>query len=84
MESVGVHQELTVLYILEYNGIVDRNNNIAIENVCYMIHAKNVSLRFWGQAIQKIVYILQNQTYYIFKFLEVILLSIYLRNLESN
>jgi hypothetical protein len=76
LESVGVHQELTTLYILKYNRIIDRDNKIVVESVCYMIHAKNVSLRFWGQAIQKIVYI--------FKFLEVIILSIYLRNLESK
>jgi hypothetical protein len=60
LESVGVHQELTTLYILEYNGIIDKDNKIVVESVFYMIHAKNVSLRFWGQAIQKIVYILQS------------------------
>jgi hypothetical protein len=53
LESVRVHQELTTLYILEYNGVVDRDNKIVVESVCYMIHAKNMSLRFWGQAIQK-------------------------------
>lgn len=53
LESVRVHQELTTLYSLKYNGIVDRYNKVVVESVCYMIHAKNVSLKLLGASHSK-------------------------------
>jgi transposase InsO family protein len=59
LEAHGIRQELT--YMPEQNGALERENRTIMEAVRSMLHESQVHNRFWGEATNTIVYLL-NQT----------------------
>ena len=52
-----IHQKSTP-YTPEHNGRAERDMRTVIEAARSMIHAKELSLKYWGEAVQNVVYTL--------------------------
>ncbi|XP_070664630.1 uncharacterized protein [Malus domestica] len=57
-EDVGLEKQLTVAYSPQQNGIAERKNKTIIEMAKSMMHEKNMSYTFWGEAVNTSVYLL--------------------------
>lgn len=47
-----------VLHIPEQNGAVERENRTVVEAARTMLHAKDLSLNLWAEAVHTVVYVL--------------------------
>jgi hypothetical protein len=58
LEQEGIKQELTVAYTPEQNGASECNNKSIVEVARSMIHASNLHIHFWEEAVMTAVYVL--------------------------
>lgn len=54
----GIKHEKTVPYTPEQNGKVERDNRTLVESARTMLHSKKMSTKFWAEAINTAVYVL--------------------------
>ncbi|KAM1485555.1 hypothetical protein TB1_036396 [Malus domestica] len=57
-EDVGLEKQLTVAYSPQQNGIAERKNRTIVEMAKSMMHEKNMPYKFWGEAVNTSVYLL--------------------------
>lgn len=58
LSSCGVRHQKTVPYTPEQNGRAERDNRTIVEAARTMIHSKEISLKFWAEAVNTAVYVL--------------------------
>lgn len=58
LESRGIVHETTAPYTPQQNGKAERENRTIVESARTMIHAKNVPVKFWAEAVNCAVYVL--------------------------
>ena len=59
-EEAGIEHQLTPSYTPQQNGVSERSNRFIREMTRCMLHEKNLPKRFWGEALNNVVY-LQNR-----------------------
>ena len=57
-----IRQELTAPHTPEQNGAAERENRTIMELVRSMLHSRNVPAKFWAEAVQTAVYVLNRTT----------------------
>ncbi|KAM2916321.1 hypothetical protein FF1_045250 [Malus domestica] len=57
-EDVGLEKQLIVAYSPQQNGIAERKNRTIVEMSKSMMHEKNMPYKFWGEAVNTSVYLL--------------------------
>ncbi|KAM2467223.1 hypothetical protein PS1_009053 [Malus domestica] len=57
-EYVGLEKQLTVAYSPQQNEIAVRKNKTIVEMAKSMMHEKNMPYKFWGEAVNTSVYLL--------------------------
>ena len=58
----NIQHQTTVEYTPEQNGKIERENRTVIEMVRTLLHSRNLNLKFWGEAVNTAVYII-NRTF---------------------
>lgn len=58
LERCGIRHQRTVPYTPEQNGSAERENRTVIEAARTMIHAKEMDLSFWAEAVNTAVFVL--------------------------
>lgn len=58
IESHGIQHQKTVRYTPEQNGRAERDMRTLVESARTMIHTKNLSLKYWAEAVNTAVYVL--------------------------
>ena len=53
----GIQQQFTVLHTPQQNGIVERKNRTLVECACNMLQGKHISIGFWEEAMNTVVYL---------------------------
>ncbi|KAJ0536055.1 putative RNA-directed DNA polymerase [Helianthus annuus] len=56
-EHEGIRRDLIPPYTPEHNGVSERNNRTIVEMALSMLHEKNLSNVFWGEAVATAVYL---------------------------
>lgn len=57
-EEIGIHHQRTVPYTPEQNGCAEREMRTIVESARTMIHSKEMEKRFWAEAVNTAVYVL--------------------------
>ncbi|KAM1331831.1 hypothetical protein ACFX2I_044275 [Malus domestica] len=57
-EDVGLEKQLIVAYSPQQNGIAKMKNRTIVEMAKSMMHGKNMPYKFWGEAVNTLVYLL--------------------------
>ncbi|CAL9005789.1 unnamed protein product [Prunus brigantina] len=57
-EDLGLERQLTVAYSPQQNGVAERKNISIVEMARTMLHEKRMPTKFWGEAVNTAVYIL--------------------------
>jgi len=57
LSDEGIKHELTVPYTPQQNGTAERMNRTILDLTRSMLHHKNISKRFWGEAMATAVYV---------------------------
>ncbi|KAM1023461.1 hypothetical protein ACFX2A_045325 [Malus domestica] len=57
-EDVGLEKQLIVAYSPQQNGIAKMKNMTIVEMAKSMMHEKNMPYKFWGEAVNTLVYLL--------------------------
>jgi transposase InsO family protein len=57
-EDMGLERQLTVAYSPQQNGVAERKNRTIVEMARTMLHEKKMPTKFWGEAVNTAVYIL--------------------------
>jgi len=58
LEDEGVHHQLTIPYTPEQNGVSERKNRTVMEMARSMLFEKKMPKKFWGEAVNTAVYLL--------------------------
>lgn len=58
IESHGIKHQKTVPFTPEQNGRIEREMRTIVEAARTMIHSKHLSLKFWAEAVNTAVYVL--------------------------
>lgn len=62
LASRGIRMENTAPYTPEQNGRSERDNRTIVESARTMIHAKNLPLSLWAEAVNTAIYVLNRTT----------------------
>ena len=57
-DEMGIHYQRAVAYTPEQNGCAEREMRTIVESARTMIHAKKMELKFWAEAVNSAVYVL--------------------------
>ncbi len=58
IEKFGIRHQRTVPYTSEQNGCAERELRTIVEAARTLIHSKNLSINYWGEAVNTAVYVL--------------------------
>ena len=58
LTNKGIKHELTVAYMPEQNGCIERENRTIMEATRTMLHAHNLDLKLWAEGVNTSVYVL--------------------------
>lgn len=54
----GIKHEISAPYAPEQNGYIERSNRTVVEAVRSLLHAKNLPLGLWAEAVATVVHVL--------------------------
>ena len=54
---MGIHQELTVPYSPQQNGVAERINRTLMESACSMMTRAGLPEKYWAEAVECAAYI---------------------------
>ena len=60
--SQGIKRQLTMPYLPQQNGVVERRNRTILSLVCSMLKEKSLPWELWGEAVNTVVYLLNRSS----------------------